>query len=319
MPGDRLKRAVDDRGVRWQQVLQHGRRQVLLVRQRQEAAHVLRQARPAERESRPQIGRGDVQHPVLAQQPQRLPRIDPVRRQDGTNLVGEGQLHRVEDVGNVLDALGHADRGDMHGRVDRGIDLPQDRRVVARRGADQGKRRGAEIAHRGPFAQEFRVAVVEHALAQPPSAGILQQRDNPVLRRTRRHGGAHDDGVRPRLASDRRADLPDDAVHVTQRHAAIGGAGRADGNERDLGAMHRRRDIVGRGQPALLDGPCDQRVDGFLDDRRPAGPQHCDLGRRHIDADDLMPQFREATAGDDADIADTEDRNTHALAILAVW
>ena len=79
MPGDRLEGALDDGGVAGQQLRQERHRHALPAGQRQEAAHVLGQARAAEGEARPQIGRRDVQHPVLAEQAERRPAHPPRR------------------------------------------------------------------------------------------------------------------------------------------------------------------------------------------------------------------------------------------------
>ena len=110
--------------------------------------------------------------------------------------------------------------------------------------------------------------------------------------------------MRPGFAADGAADRRDHRVHRAQSHAAIRGGWRADGDEGDVGPVHRVDHVVRRGQSALPDRVGDQRVDQFLDDRRAAGGEHRELLGRHIDADDLVAEFGEAAARHHADIAD---------------
>ena len=150
-------------------------------------------------------------------------------------------------------------------------------------------------------------------LAKPPSTGMFEQGDDTVFGRARRDRGAHDDGMRALLCAQRLTDRLDHAVDRIERDAAVRCTWRAYRNKGDVGAGHRGCHIGGGGQPPLLDGTRNQGIDRFLDDRRAAAGEHGDLVRGNIDADDVMPKFGEAAAGDNADIADAENGNTHAL------
>ena len=72
--------------------------------------------------SRPQIGGRDIENPVLAEQPERLRRIDAVGGEHRARLIGERKLHRVVGIGQVFDALGDAVRHDMQRCRDRCVE-----------------------------------------------------------------------------------------------------------------------------------------------------------------------------------------------------
>ncbi len=96
-----------------------------------------------------------------------------------------------------------------------------------------------------------------------------------------------------RIASPMRGD---DMFHRFQGHAAVRGAGRADRDEGHVGLVDGGGHVVGGRQPSLPHGVADQVVDGFLDDRRPAGAQHRQFFGRDIDADHVMAKFGQAPA-----------------------
>ena len=73
--------------------------------------HVLRQAGAAEGEAGPQVGRADVELGVGEEDLHHLVGVEPERRADRADLVGEGDLERVEAV---VDVLGHLGDGDRH-------------------------------------------------------------------------------------------------------------------------------------------------------------------------------------------------------------
>ena len=200
---------------------------------------------------------------------------------------------------------------DVHRRLHRGVQVAQQRRIVARRRADQREGRRMKITHRRAFAQEFRVAEIREPVAQPAPGGGLQRRDHPLLGSTGRQGGAHDNDVRPGLFRDRRTDLRDHRIHRAQRNAAIRGARRPDGDQRQVGGGNRFGRLASRPQPALRHRAADQLADLRLDNGRQAAIQHGHLLGRNIDAHDVMAQRGQAAAGDRPDIANSEHRYAH--------
>ena len=101
------------------------RRHRFPIRQRQEAAHVLGQAGTAEGEAGAQIGRGDIQGVVFAEEAKRVAGIDAVGGEHGAGLVSEGEFHGVIDVGEVFYAFRHAVGDDVQGRGQRAVDFAQ--------------------------------------------------------------------------------------------------------------------------------------------------------------------------------------------------
>ena len=173
------------------------------------------------------------------------------------------------------------------------VQRAQQRRVVAGRGADQGEGRRAEIAHRGALAQEFRVGCNRRGPRPAGGRHGVPAAGSPLLRRAGRHGRAHDHGMRPGLAGDRRADAGDDMVDRAQRHAAIRRARRADGDEGQLRAGHRRIHVVPPRAAArsATAWPISASSPGSTTGDWPA-IDHRDLLGRDIDGDDLMAERR---------------------------
>ncbi len=105
-----------------------------------------------------QVGRRDVESRVRAHQPHHFVRIDAERLRDAADLVGEGDLERVERVAAHLERLGHADAG-HHERAS--ADAANTSRTAFDRGfavaADDGVRRMVVVADRRAFAQELRL------------------------------------------------------------------------------------------------------------------------------------------------------------------
>ena len=107
------------------------------------------------------------------------------------------------------------------------------------------------------------------------------------------------------------ADLAGDALDVGEIDAAIGLRRRRHGDEDDLRGVHAV--LGGVGEPQALGG--DVAVDEFLQaglvDRDLAGLQRIDFALVVIDADDVMADFRETSAGNKADVAGTNDAEIH--------
>src|SRR5690349_14715594 len=102
-------------------------------------------------------------------------------------------------VGQILDALDDAVWRHVYRRLDDGIDVPQNRRVIIWRRADERHGRGMEVPHRAAFAQEFRIAVIREALAVAQSRLMFENRYDPVVRGSGRDRRTHDDEMRGRL------------------------------------------------------------------------------------------------------------------------
>ena len=86
---------------------------------------------------------------------------------------------------------------------------------------------------------------------------------------------------------------------------------RADGNEHRLGAVHRGGEIAGERQPAGGDVVRDQLVQARLVDRHAPVAQGGELPGIGFHHRDVGAEFGEAGAGDQADIAAADHRNTH--------
>ena len=143
------------------------------------------QAGPAEGEARPQVGRGDVQLGVLAEDLHDLARVDAVGAEHPGDLVRERDLRGVEGVAGVLQRLCGRD-GDWCGSRSRKENSRASTRC-ARSSAvpDDDERRGEEVGHARALAEELRGT----SPCRPPSRRAPARRTSAATRSSTVPGG----------------------------------------------------------------------------------------------------------------------------------
>ena len=82
-------------------------------------------------------------------------------------------------------------------------------------------------------------------------------------------------------------------------------------DEHDRGAAHRLRKISGERESLFRSIAADHLLEAGLVDGHDAAAKLPDLGFILIDADDVVPGFRETGSKHQADIACADDRNFH--------
>ena len=92
---------------------------------------------------------------------------------------------------------------------------------------------------------------------------------------------------------------------------------RADSDELDRAVVDCARGVGGEVQAPRGDIARDHGVQAGLVDRHAAGLEQGDLGRVHVQADDLVPHIGEAGARNEAHIAGADDGDFHQAAFLA--
>mmetsp|Transcript_39193 Transcript_39193/g.92123 ORF Transcript_39193/g.92123 Transcript_39193/m.92123 type:complete len:300 (+) Transcript_39193:1702-2601(+) len=210
--GDQVVGAADVGVVAVQQRAQHGNGHALLAGDGQEALDLLRQAGATEREAGAQIGLGDVELLVLAEQRQHVTRIQAGFLQHGTGLVGEHDLQRMEDVAEVLDRFGDAHIGGDEAARHAGVEAAHDLDTGLVQAAHDGLRRVVEVRHRRALAQELGVEDQRQTVTDLAARGLLQQRRDARAGRAGRHSTADDQRVVAVLLRNLGADLADDCV-----------------------------------------------------------------------------------------------------------
>ena len=176
---------------------QDRRRHVIDAARAQQRSNVLRQARPAEGEARLEIGGRNVELLVLAKHAHHILRVGAQRIAQVRDLVGEGDLQRMECIADVLDHLGRAYRSLQERRADPGIQLPERVARVGIVAADEHERRVIEVFDRRAFAHELGVDGDADRLGHAAAIGTLGQhaRKHP-LGRSRQDGAAQHDRQR---------------------------------------------------------------------------------------------------------------------------
>jgi hypothetical protein len=114
------------------------------------------------------------------------------------------------------------------------------------------------------------------------------------------------------VAGQRRGDLGGGGEDIGEIGVAVAAPRRrADGDEHRLGAVERRLEVGGEGEPAgrLVDR--DELVEARLVDRHLAALQPRDLVGVLVDAGDRHAEFGEAGPRDEPDIARADHRYTH--------
>ena len=232
-------RMIDMRAVRGHDAPMHRQLDVAHLGQVVRGAQILRQARSAEREARPQIRRRDVELAVAADEIHHLERVDAHRLADPGRLVRESDLEGVEVVAAVFDHLGGADgrRDELARQVPEEIAQPGDRSFGIR--ADDGERRLVVVAYRRPLAQELGLEADVEVDAVLLAGLGLDDRAQHVLDGAGDERRAKHENVGRGLVAHRRPEVFRDLEHRRLVLAPIGRRRRADAHERDLALQDR--------------------------------------------------------------------------------
>ena len=160
-----------------------------------------------------------------------------------------------------------------------------------------------------PLGEELRVGRHAEADTCPPVRRLLEDRRHHVARRS----------------GDDRALDDDDGVVVTLTDRLAHGAGRrphgaevdvrpvercADGNHRHVGAPDGLCEVCRRVE-VLADVALEQLVEPLLEDRRAPGGDRAHPFLVQVDACDVVTLVSQADAGNEPDVAETDDRDPH--------
>ncbi len=201
----------------------------------------------------------------------------------------------------MLDQLRAVDIGDQNRRHERLVNLfHQVDRALALR-ADHDPIGLHQIGHRAAFAQEFRIA---HDVELGPVFVVALDRVRDLLAGLHRHGALVDDDA---IVRQHAGDLARDFLDETQIDAAIGVLRRGHGDENDLPVSDAFLDAVGEAEPLGGDVAMHDLFQAGLVDRHLAALERFDFARVVIDADDVVADFGETSAGDEADITGTNN------------
>ncbi len=224
--------------------------------------------------------------------------------------------HRVR---RVLGQLGGTDVHEEHPLVaahERGVDGAQlrDRALVV--GADDDAVRPHEVLDRRAFLQELGVARDGEGHLHAALAQRLRDGRADAVRRAHGHRGLVDDHLPLGHAA---ADVARGLEHVLHVGRPVLVRRRADGDELQRAVRHGLVDVRGEREPARLDVAADHRLEAGLVDGDPALLQDVDLARIHVEAQDVVAHFREAGAGDQADVARADHRDLHERDAFVSW
>ena len=288
-------------------------------RVRRERAHVLRQARPAEREARPQVCGRDVELRVGAEELHELPAVHPHRLANAPDLVREADLQCVERVARELQELGLLDRDLVDGCVDalvRGGDHLAGTFVER---ADDGVRRRIEILHGARLAQELRVHGEPEVLARDASRLLLENLPDGPAHGAGKDGATDDDDVVAGAVGELPADLRGDPRERVQLVRVVRPARRPDADQRRVGPVDEAVRLARRPQLSGRDRLREDLVELRLLDGAPARADGLDLRRVRVDADDLVPGTREARCRYGADVSQPPDEESSRRRSSACW
>src|SRR6266404_8803127 len=123
---------------------------------------------------------------------------------------------------------------------------------------------------------------------------LLKRRNNYAFNGSGQHGAANNNGVARGLGLHRRADLFADAPDMTEIQATIRIARRAYANQRNLSVANRVAGTSDSAQPARGNHLGYQIFEPVFHNWTLPGVNDSDFGRIKIDADYVVPRFREA-------------------------
>ncbi|MNN14870.1 hypothetical protein D3C81_1279520 [compost metagenome] len=178
------------------------------------------------------------------------------------------------------------------------------------RAAEHAAVRAHEILHSRAFLQEL--GVRDHRVLQvfqPARGQFLTDGGGHAVAGAHWHGGL----VHHHLeAGHVAADVARGGQHVLQVGRAVFVRGRAHGNELHVGVLHAGRHVGRKRQAAGSAITLDQLLEARLIDRHAASIEHGDLAFVHIETEHRIAEFRQAGAGDQADIAATDNCDFHS-------
>jgi hypothetical protein len=219
--------------------------------------------------------------------------------------VDEGDLGREERIRSVLDDLGALDVGEDHRRLERLIEVGEDLSRLLGLDAQDHAVGVHEILHGAPLPQELGVrgdvelrVLASVATERPldPFAGL--DGDGALL---------DDELVSVELVGHGARDVLDEA----QVRLAVGPRRRADGDEDHRALSHRRAKVRGEGKVALLHVVLHELFEARLVDGHAAFFERGDLLGVDVDADHVVAEARETSAGDQSDVAAADYGNLH--------
>ncbi|MNT05647.1 hypothetical protein D3C72_1402750 [compost metagenome] len=178
------------------------------------------------------------------------------------------------------------------------------------RAAEHDAVRAHEILHSRAFLQELWVR--DHRVLQvfqPARGQFLTDGGGHAVAGAHWHGGL----VHHHLeAGHVAADVARGGQHVLQVRRAVLVRGRAHGNELHVGVLHAGRHVGRKRQAAGGPVALDQLLQARLVDRHPACVKQRDLLLVQVQAEHVVAEFRQAGAGDQADIAATDNCDFHS-------
>ena len=261
---------------------------------------VLGEAGTAPADAGPQELRADAM--VTAHAPRHLLHVGPQPLADVGYFVDERNLGRQEGVGSVLDHLGRAQVGDDRLGVQWIVQFGHPFGRLPAGGTEHDAVRVHAVIDAGPFAQELGVGDDPEGDA---GIGHCSTHDvgDPIAGADRHSGLIDDDGG----LVDAAGDFGRGRLDVSQVRLAALTRGCAHGDEDDLRILHRL--VVGGSEaqpPGLVVAPHDL-LQARLVDGQDALLQVVGLLLVTIQADDVVAQVGQASAGDQAHVADTDD------------
>ena len=224
------------------------------------------------------------------------------------HFVDEGDFHGEEGVGGVFYQLGGFQIGKEDRRLDeieRAVELAKHLAGAVALHADDDAVGAHEVGDGAAFAEEFRVRgdidfeVGADAGEDFADAAAGADGDGRF--------GDDDGGGREMLG-----DLFDGGEHVGEVGVAVAAAGgRADGDEDGVHAGDGGGDVVAEGQAAGGGVRRDQGLQAGLVDGDGAALEAGELGGVHLDHGDVVAEFGETGAGDEAHIASADHCYAH--------
>ena len=172
---------------------EHGNVDVVDTGEVHECAHVLRQARAAEREPRTKIRSGDVEALVLTEDLHHVAGVDADGTEEPTDLVRERDLQRMVGIARVLQRLGLVDRERVRRPLEAGEKIGDDpeRPIIADAGNDE--RRLEEVRDPGPSRRNSGAIATPKSSSARRELSALEHGSDLTVNRARWDGASVDD------------------------------------------------------------------------------------------------------------------------------
>ena len=144
-----------------------------------------------------------------------------------------------------------------------------------------------------------------------PTRHSFEDRTQAAVDGPGRDGAAVDDREERRAIRDDGAELLGHPLDEAEVDRAVASRGRPDGDEDDVRVARGGREIGRHAESVRLPARSDQLVEPGLDDRADASLERLELVRIDVDADDGVPQLREARRRDCTDVSQTDNDDVH--------